>query len=353
MKSFVKTITLGPAACLYGAAVWIRNKLYDLDVLHSKDTAVTSISIGNITVGGTGKTPHAEYIIELLKKQYETAYLSRGYRRTTKGFRMAGKNDTATTIGDEAYQIHVKYPDITVAVDSDRRNGIKQIGKLRPGTQIVVLDDAYQHRAIRPDLNILLIDYNRLSYLDRMMPYGRLRESSCNTDRADIIVITKCPDTIMPVDMLSVRVQIDPFPYQNLYFTGIGYKPVEPLFNAPDIDLTERELLVVTGIAQPQHLHKYLKQYTSVIKTLTFPDHHKFSSSDIKTIQRELEKLNPNRRAIIVTEKDSARLSTMDLPEIIKNSLYYIGIEVNFKFDLKEKFDKEIEKFAQTRITDK
>lgn len=351
MNPFLKTIILAPAAYLYGAAMLIRNKLYDLNILKSTDTEITSISIGNITVGGTGKTPHSEYIIELLKDKYHTAYLSRGYKRLTSGFRMADQNDTAATIGDEACQIHRKYSDVIVAVDANRRNGIKQIKRSRSDTQVVILDDAYQHRTIHPDLSILLIDYNRLTYLDKMLPYGRLRESAQNTDRADIIIITKCPESIMPVDMLSIRVQINPFPYQNLYFTGITYKPIRPVFDAPERDFSGCDLLIVTGISQPQHLHAHLKNHNpTAIKTLIYPDHHRFTVGDIKDIQAELNKMNPTNRAVIVTEKDRARLMSMDIPDLLKQHLYYIGIEIDFKFGMQEKFDKEILKFAETRI---
>ena len=349
MNHTMKYILLKPLSVLYGIGIGLRNKLFDLGIYHSTKSDITTISVGNITVGGTGKTPHAEYILSLVSSKVNSAYLSRGYKRTTRGFRLADENSNASTIGDEAYQIKRKFPNITVAVDAKRHNALKKLSNSKNPPKLVVLDDAYQHRVLHPDLNILLIDYNRLTYQDEMLPLGELREPSSNTDRADIIIFTKCPNTLMPVDMLSTRTQIRPFPYQTLYYTTLTYSEPKGLFTNKKLDLCGKEIILVTGIAQPQHLHKHLEKYASLITALKYPDHHKFTTHDIKEIEHDFEKLNASNRAIITTEKDAARLISMNIPESIKNEIYTIGIEIEFLFNTKKDFDSQIEKFLRNQ----
>ena len=349
MNHTMKYILLKPLSVLYSIGIGLRNKLFDLGIYHSTKSDITTISVGNITVGGTGKTPHAEYILSLVSSKVNSAYLSRGYKRTTRGFRLANENSNASTIGDEAYQIKRKFPNITVAVDAKRHNALKKLSSSKNPPKLVVLDDAYQHRVLHPDLNILLIDYNRLTYQDEMLPLGELREPSSNTDRADIIIFTKCPNTLMPVDMLSTRTQIRPFPYQTLYYTTLTYSDPKGLFTNKKLDLCGKEIILVTGIAQPQHLHKHLEKYASLITALKYPDHHKFTTHDIKEIEHDFEKLNASNRAIITTEKDAARLISMNIPESIKNEIYTIGIEIEFLFNTKKDFDSQINKFLRNQ----
>ena len=349
MNNTLKYILLKPLSVLYGIGVGLRNKLFDLGIFHSHKCDLTTISVGNITVGGTGKTPHAEYLLEYLSKRVSTAYLSRGYKRSTTGFRIADEKSTASTIGDEAYQIYRKFENVTVAVDGNRINALKKLQQHKAEPKVVVLDDAYQHRKLHPDLNILLIDYNRLTYRDLMLPLGELRESSENTDRADIIIFTKCPDTMQPVDMLSTRTQINPFPYQTLYYTILSYREPKGLFTDKKIELFGKEVLLVTGIAQPQHLHKHLEQYASLITALKYPDHHRFTSYDIQEIAEDYEGLANGNRVIITTEKDAARLISMEIPESIKNDIYTIGIEIEFLFNGKQNFNAQIDKFLRNQ----
>lgn len=349
MDNTLKYILLKPLSALYGFGVGLRNKLFDLGVYQSKKSDITTISVGNITVGGTGKTPHAEYILSLISNKVKAAYLSRGYKRTTRGFRIADDNSNASTIGDEAFQIKQKFPNITVAVDGNRHNALRKLYDSKNPPKVVVLDDAYQHRSLHPDLNILLIDFNRLTYQDSMLPLGELREQSDNTDRADIIIFTKCPPTIMPVDMLSTRTQIRPFPYQTLYYTTLAYEEPKGLFTDKKLDLRGKELILLTGIAQPQHLHKHLEKYASIITALKYPDHHKFTSHDINELVEDFEKLNADNRAIITTEKDAARLMSMNLPEIIKDNIYIIGVKVEFLFNGQKDFDTQIDKFLRNQ----
>lgn len=349
MNNTLKYILLKPLSVLYGIGVGLRNKLFDLGIFHSHKCDLTTISVGNITVGGTGKTPHAEYLLEYLSKRVSTAYLSRGYKRSTTGFRIADEKSTASTIGDEAYQIYRKFENVTVAVDGNRINALKKLQQHKAEPKVVVLDDAYQHRKLHPDLNILLIDYNRLTYRDLMLPLGELRESSENTDRADIIIFTKCPSTMQPVDMLSTRTQINPFPYQTLYYTSLSYGEPKGLFTDKKIELYGKEVLLVTGIAQPQHLHKHLEQYASLITALKYPDHHRFTSYDIQEITEDYEGLANGNRVIITTEKDAARLISMEIPESIKNDIYTIGIEIEFLFNGKQNFNAQIDKFLRNQ----
>ena len=349
MNNTLKYILLKPLSVLYGIGVGLRNKLFDLGIFHSHKCDLTTISVGNITVGGTGKTPHAEYLLEYLSKRVSTAYLSRGYKRSTAGFKIADEKSTASTIGDEAYQIYRKFENVTVAVDGNRVNALKKLQQHKTEPKVVVLDDAYQHRKLHPDLNILLIDYNRLTYRDLMLPLGELRESSENTDRADIIIFTKCPNTMQPVDMLSTRTQINPFPYQTLYYTSLSYGEPKGLFTDKKIELYGKEVLLITGIAQPQHLHKHLEQYASLITALKYPDHHRFTSYDIQEIAEDYEGLANGNRVIITTEKDAARLISMEIPESIKNDIYTIGIEIEFLFNGKQNFNAQIDKFLRNQ----
>ena len=349
MNNTLRYILLKPLSMLYGIGIGLRNKLFDLGLFRSTKSDITTISVGNITVGGTGKTPHAEYILSLVSSKVNSAYLSRGYKRTTRGFRLADENSNASTIGDEAYQIKRKFPNITVAVDAKRHNALKKLSNSKNPPKLVVLDDAYQHRELHPDLNILLIDYNRLIYQDEMLPLGELREPSSNTDRADIIIFTKCPDTLKPVDRLSTRTQIRPFPYQTLYYTTLTYSNPKGLFTNKKLNLCGKEIILVTGVAQPQHLHKHLEKYASLITALKYPDHHKFTTQDIKEIINDFEKLNKSNRAIITTEKDAARLISMNIPESIKNDIYTVGIEIEFLFNKQKDFNAQIEKFLRNQ----
>ena len=349
MNNTLKHILLKTLSVLYGIGVGLRNKLFDLGVFQSQKSDITTISVGNITVGGTGKTPHAEYILSLISNKVNTAYLSRGYKRSTRGFRIANEKSNASTIGDEAFQIKQKFPNITVTVDGNRHNALHKLRDSKNPPKVVVLDDAYQHRSLHPDLNILLIDFNRLTYQDSMLPLGELREPSENTDRADIIIFTKCPSTIMPVDMLSTRSQINPFPYQTLYYTTLAYEEPKGIFTNKKLDLRGKEIILLTGIAQPQHLHKHLEKYASLITALKYPDHHKFTSHDIKELIEDFEKLKADNRAVITTEKDAARLMSMNIPENIKNDIYTIGVKIEFLFNGQKDFDTQIEKFLRNQ----
>jgi tetraacyldisaccharide 4'-kinase len=259
---------------------------------------------------------------------------------------LADEKSTAKTIGDEAFQIQTGFPDVTVAVCPDRLAGIREIRDRRPKTEVVILDDSYQHRRLRIGLNILLIDNNRLTYRDFMLPFGELRESAKNTDRADIIIITKCPDTMLPVDCLSIRKRIDPFPYQKIYFTRYAYSAPLNLFSGKTTTLEGKNVLAVTGIACPEPLHEYIRKNSAGLEKIVFNDHHSFSSQDIPLIAKRLEAM-PEDSIVLVTDKDRAKLSRMDMPESLKKSIYSISVGVEFMFNGEDDFKKQIFKYMK------
>ncbi|MBO5750396.1 MAG: tetraacyldisaccharide 4'-kinase, partial [Bacteroidaceae bacterium] len=230
---------LTPLSWLYGLGVGVRNAMFDCGLLPSEKFDVPVISVGNITVGGSGKTPHTEYLVRLLRDKYQVAILSRGYKRKSKGFQFASDETTMETIGDEPFQMKRKYPEAHVAVDKDRRNGIRNLldKNVNPPVGVVILDDAFQHRYVSPDVNVLLMDYHRLICFDKLLPAGRLREPAANKRRADIVVVTKCPQTITPMEQRGIERSLALFPWQRLYFTYFKYGSLYPLF-----DKTREEL---------------------------------------------------------------------------------------------------------------
>lgn len=344
-----------PFSWLYGFVVYIRNKFFDWGLLKHEEFEVPVICIGNITVGGTGKTPHTEYLIRLLSKQYRVAVLSRGYKRRSKGFVLATDSSTSAVIGDESFQIKKKYPDTIVAVDADRRRGIRKLLALENPPEIILLDDAFQHRYVKPSYTIILSDYNRPVYEDRLLPAGRLREPFSSMRNANMIIVTKCPDDLQPIDFRIISHDINVFPYQGLYFTSFTYKNIEPVFSGANHSdsltaLRNRHILLVTGIASPKALLKELSKYTEKIDTLTYPDHHNFGSKDIKHITNTFRSIKSEDKLILVTEKDAARLvSRKDIDEDLKQRLFYIPIEVTFVGEAQD-FDEKIYKHVRENI---
>ena len=315
---------------------------------HTYKTPV--ISVGNITVGGTGKTPHVEYLIRLLKDHVHVAVLSRGYKRKSSGFLLAQTDTPLSDIGDEPYQMKQKYPDITVAVDAKRTRGIEYLisGK-ETGLEIdaILLDDAYQHRYVKPGLNILLVDYHRLIIHDKLLPAGRLREPVKGKDRADIVIVTKCPTTLNPMEFRVLTKQMNLYPYQQLFFTTIKYEPLRPLFDGTEQiekleELTGRHILLLTGIASPKQIYYDLKPHTPDIYPLRYSDHHNFKKKDIKKINEAFEGL-PSPKLIITTEKDAVRLKeTEGLTPEARRSIYVLPISIEFMLQGEESFNEKI-----------
>ena len=340
---------LTPFSLIYGAVTGIRNLFFDWKLLQSEKFGLPVISVGNLTVGGTGKTPHTEYLINLLKDKYRVALLSRGYKRKSKGFQLATAASTATEIGDEPYQVSAKFPDIYVAVDADRRNGIRQLceGEASSDVEVVLLDDAFQHRYVVPGINIVLMDYNRPIYEDAMMPVGMLREPFSSLRRAHVVIVTKCPKDIKPIDFRVVTKHLNLRPYQRLFFTTFSYGDMMS-FNAPHehkplTALTpDTHILLVTGIASAAPLVEKLREHTGHITHMEYGDHHDFTATELKEISKTYAAINATKKLIITTEKDAARLRDLPLDEVVTSNLHILPIEVEFLQEQQESFNNYI-----------
>ena len=339
-----------PFSWLYGLAVIIRNELFELNILKTRRFDIPVISVGNITVGGAGKTPHVEYLIRLLKDKMKVAVLSRGYKRKSRGYVLAGNNTPMREIGDEPYQMKIKFPDIRVAVDKKRCEGIDRLttDEETKDTDVILLDDAFQHRYVQPGINILLVDYHRLIIYDKLLPAGRLREPLSGKHRADIVIITKCPDTLNPIDYRVLSKAMELYPFQQLYFTKLEYCPLEPIFHKGlSIPLTEirgKNVLLLTGIASPRQLETDINAYTgsNALTMHSFPDHHSFTQKDIRRINAAFAGMEAPRM-IITTEKDQARLMGIEtLSDDVKDNIYALPIKVRFMLDKEETFNKKI-----------
>ena len=340
---------LTPFTLIYGAVIGVRNKLFDWKILPSEEFELPIISVGNLTVGGTGKTPHTEYLIGLLQNKFKTALLSRGYKRKTSGYRLATEASTPHEIGDEPYQIKQKFPNIRVAVDADRRHGIRRIcnDTASADTEVILLDDAFQHRYVSPGINIVLMDYNRPIYEDALMPTGMLREPKSSLSRAHVFIVTKCPEDIKPIDFRIVAKNLELRPYQRLYFTSFAYGDLTNFKNRKlNRELTsiteETHIVLVTGIASAAPLLKKLQEHTSHIKHFEYSDHHEFSASDLQNIEHAFASIEAADKVIITTEKDAARLSAHTVSDIIAGNLYVLPINVVFLQGQEEKFNHYI-----------
>ena len=339
-------ILLFPFSILYGLITYFRNKFYDLGWFKSTSFDIPIISVGNLSMGGTGKTPHIEYLIRLLKDDYKITTLSRGYGRKTKGFFIADNLTNAQDIGDEPMQFHQKFPDINVAVDGDRVEGVNKILNSDISTDVILLDDAFQHRRIKPGFQILLTPFDDLYSDDWVFPMGRLREFTMGKSRADIVVVTKCPDSLTKEEVSDIHDKLEIEENQELFFSKIVYDNViygnnnQLDFN----DLRDYKVLLVTGIANPDPLIKHLKSYDLRFKHLKFADHHDFTDHDISKIDSSFVSLGSGKKVVLTTEKDYVRISTSS---IHKSNLMYLPISVDFLNDDKVKFDKKITDYVR------
>ena len=338
-----------PLSWLYGLGVNFRNILFEAGILKSRAFKTPVISVGNITVGGTGKTPHVEYLVRLLQDKVRVAVLSRGYKRKSSGFVLAGKDTPMEQIGDEPYQMKQKFPDITIAVDRKRTRGIERLTGEEAGDKaadVVLLDDAFQHRYVKPGINILLVDYHRLIIYDKLLPAGRLREPLRGKNRADIVIVTKCPNELKPMEFRVVTRAMSLFPYQHLYFSTLEYDQLRPVFSEASAaalpELSEQNVLLLTGIASPRQMLEDLKPDTRSITPLTFPDHHKFRYKDIQRLN-ETFKAMPTPKCIVTTEKDATRLTAAaGLSDEVRRKLYVLPVRIKFMADQEESFNQDI-----------
>lgn len=327
----VKNFLLWPLSLLYGAGVTIRNLMFNWGLLKTHSFDVPIICIGNITVGGTGKTPHTEGVISVLKDHYQVACLSRGYKRKTSGFVLADRHSTVAEIGDEPMQIKTKFPDISVAVDGNRVRGINKLLQLTEKPEVIIMDDGFQHRYVKADINILLIDYQRPVYEDRLLPLGRLREQLSALDRANYIIVTKCPPNITPIEKRIILKNLHLKAYQQLLFTSMKYGEITPLDKISSCTLTPgTTVLCVTGIAEPTPYIEYLETLVNRVLRISYPDHHFYKESDITYIVNEFEKISAPDKYIFTTEKDAVRLAAVSFPEEIRQRIFYIPIEPDF-----------------------
>ena len=329
---------LTPLSWVYGLAVEFRNFLFDNGILKQKEYHVPVICVGNLTVGGTGKTPHIEYIISLLSDDYKVAVVSRGYKRKSRNLQEVRVNSDVKRVGDEPLQIKLKYPNVTVIVDKDRRNAIEHLlaqeSELQP--DVILLDDGYQHRYVKPSMAILLVDRNRPIYEDKLLPAGRLREPLARKDRANMVVVTKCGNEMQPIDFRIFANGLNLFPFQSLYFTRFKYNGLKPVFPSHNLesygldDIRKKQVLLVTGIATTKPLEDELSRKTYNLHTLFFPDHHFFNKDDIKIIEKRFAEISGDK-IIITTEKDSVRLQTLlYISDEVKEKLFYLPINVSF-----------------------
>ena len=343
-------IVLTPFAWLYGLAIWIRNTLYDNGFLKSTGFNIPIISVGNITVGGTGKTPHVEYLVELLRQEFHVATLSRGYKRKTRDFRLASEESTVAEVGDEPLQIKKRFPEITVAVDRKRVMGIKTLMQLAPPIELVLLDDAYQHRSVKAGYSILLMDYNRPIDQDHLLPAGNLREPASNRNRANMILVTRSPERIKPMELREYVNRLGLSIGQHLFFTTMHYgelTPVYPQSPRHDAEWFKNHVgavLIVAGIANPRPLRQYARSISTNISELSFPDHHGYRQKDMDQIASRYRKLKEVHGQIMVltTEKDAMRLRDHQPGSDLQNDFHSVRIYVHFLNDDQEKFNRQI-----------
>jgi tetraacyldisaccharide 4'-kinase len=315
---------LFPFAVLYGFITGIRNFLFDKEILKSYSFDLPIIAVGNLSVGGTGKTPQIEYLIRLLSNQYKLATLSRGYKRQSEGFVLANENSDALQLGDEPFQFYQKFKNIQVAVDANRKNGIEQLLSKSVKPDVILLDDAFQHRKVKAGFYIMLTSYGDLYCNDFMLPTGNLREWRSGVQRANIVIVTKCPPNLSLDAQNAVKKELNLSPNKSLFFTFIEYDEVvysdEKTIRVDEVKSMDK--LLLAGIAKPESFFAHLKQGNDVC--LTFPDHHHFSESELQEIKKKA-----NNKIILTTEKDYVRLKG----SILSEQLYYLPIKSSFLLD--------------------
>lgn len=345
LKSF--RILLLPFALLYWLGIGVRNWLYNRNILKSSSFGLPLICVGNLSVGGTGKSPMVEYLVRLLKGKYKVATLSRGYKRKTKGYALAGEQSTALDIGDEPMQFHLKFPDVPVAVGEERMDAIPQLLHDRPETKVIILDDAFQHRQVKAGLNIVLTEYSNLFTRDFYLPTGDLRDLKSSYKRADIIVVTKCKPDLGEAEKHKLVQEINPLPHQQIYFTAISYGDLYHITNGTSfIPAPATEVLLVTGIANPRPLKKKLEEQSNSYHMLQYADHHIFTIDDLDDIRSRFKKIETTNKIILTTEKDAVRLVKFNA-EIADLPLYVLPVRHQFLFNEGDKFDLQVMDFIQ------
>jgi len=341
-------ILLLPFSLLYGLGISIRDFLYRQKILLSVKFDLPVISVGNLTVGGAGKTPHIEYIIRLLRPYLNVATLSRGYRRKTQGHQNVQYWSRADQVGDEPLMFKRKYPDVFASVNENRALGIPELLQHAPTTQVVLLDDAFQHRGVTPGLNLLLTEFRRPFTRDWLLPSGRLREWRSAYRRADIIVVTKCPSDLHDDERKKLLSEIKPFPHQQVFFSSYRYLRPYYLFNGNYfVDLQEdMSVLLVSAIANSDYLREWVEAKVSTVRNREFEDHHYFEEGDLNDIERDFNHLPGSKKIILTTEKDAVRLELLR-EQIIEKKLpvMVLPVEVEFHGQDGHRFDLLVKEF--------
>lgn len=349
----VVRILLYPLACIYGAVVWLRNRLYDSGFYSSISFSVPVISVGNLSVGGTGKTPHIEYLVRLLQYRFKTATMSRGYKRHTQGFLLADAETNALRIGDEPMQYHMKFPDLTVSVAEERMTGIPRLLQQRPSVEAVLLDDAFQHRSVKAGINILITDYQKPFYKDFILPVGTLRENRSAYKRADIVIVSKCPPALTTDQAKEIENHIQPINKQRVFFTKIFYDTPYNLFTGEKVVLQGKSVLLVCCIAKPAPLISEIERMAKQVHVLSYADHHYFLKKDIEEIKETYNNWNAEQKVIVTTEKDATRLHLH--AEKLKEwgvEIVVMPIQVSFLFNKGNEFDKLILDYTERTVNE-
>ncbi len=327
-------LILWPFAVIYGLAIRIRNLLFDFKVFPVARFSRPVILVGNLAAGGTGKTPCVDYLCSLLKDEFRLAILSRGYGRKTRGFMLAATESTWKEVGDEPLLIKLRHPEITVAVDENRKNGLEILTATSSGVDCIIMDDGFQHRWVSAGLNILLTDYSHLYCSDYLLPMGYLREHRKGSRRADIIVVTKAPAVKSPVSDKAIIKKLKPLNHQLVFFSYLEYGSLIPANNAGSKLLSVNDIqtaLLITGVANPEALVDHLKLKISNLTLLRFPDHHPFSERDISRIRKTYNNLYQKSKIIITTEKDIARMKHADAFGMLGDfPVFYIPVSMGF-----------------------
>ncbi len=338
-------ILLFPLSLIYAVVVWMRNRLYDRKIFSSSTFNLPVICVGNLSVGGTGKSTMVEYLVRHFKDQVTLAILSRGYKRKTTGYALANERTTALEIGDEPMQFRIKFPDITIAVGEERIVAIPQLLHDRPATRLIILDDAFQHRSVTAGLNILLTEYNNLFTRDWFLPTGDLRDEKASYQRAQLLVVTKCDPELTKGEATSVADEINVLPHQHLFFTSIKYGIPYHLTRHHLVPVTaSMEVLLVSGIANPGPLKDFLQENSRAYYEMLYSDHHIFTIDDWKEIVKRFDSISATNKLILTTEKDAVRLVKF-VNEVKSLPLFVMPIEMQVLFNEEKRFTDIITTF--------
>ncbi len=350
LKSF--RFILLPVSIIYGLIVYVRNYLYDKNIFKSVKFNFPIICVGNLVLGGTGKSTMIEYLVSILQPTFQVATLSRGYKRRTRGYVLANETTSALEIGDEPMQFRLKFPSLTVAVGEQRIIAVPHILQDKPQTEVILLDDAFQHRAIRAGLNIVLTQYGDLYIHDFFLPSGDLRDQRSSAKRADIIIVTKCPASLTIEERNKIIKELNLPEKTSLFFSTIEYgQPYHICSKETRPILGTDEILLVSGIANPEPLKNFLEKNSSAYYHLNFSDHHIFSLDDLQAITRRFEQMDNPHKIILTTEKDAVRL--IKYQDTLQSMPFYVlPIQCRFLFSEGETFNEKVKSFIQTYKTD-